>query len=319
MGNNNDRRNDSKNIIAQRILRDKFSDRYEVLDKVKKLLLLAGTDCFTILDVADYYEVTVDAIQKVYQRNKDEIDEDGVKLMSAKMLIGQTVHLVKTVESLQSKKVITYSDGRVVEIPNRGIKVFPKRAILRIGMLLTESSIAREIRSQLLNIEEKVSNTTRTQDIDEEQKLMLSVGMAVASGNASAVAIATSNLIAFKNRHIEKSEADNTQLIANNTRLYTDNKALAGEILTWNDRNKLNAGVRKLAAVTQNTFSGIWLELYKNLQYKYGICLKQRGNKPYIQWVREDEWNSVIKTFCAICTKYEKSPSEMFQQVIDKK
>lgn len=313
MENNNDRRNDSENIIMDKATRDRLAGRYDVLEKVKKLLLLPGTDYATITEIAEFYEVSIEAIQKIYQRRKSEIDMDGIKIISAQELIGHVCPISKTVVTLQTKKVITYSDGRVVEIPNRGIKVFPKRAILRIGMLLTKSSIAHEVRSQLLNIEEKVSNTTRTQDVDEEQKLMLSVGMAVASGNASAVAIAASNLIAFKNRHIKKLETDNIQLTADNTRLSTDNKALAGEILTWNNRNKLNAGVRKLAAVTQNTFSGIWLELYKNLQYKYGICLKQRGNKPYIQWVKEDEWNNVIKTFCALCEKYEESPSEMFQ------
>ena len=129
---------------------------------------------------------------------------------------------------------------------------------------------------------------------------MLAVGMAVASGDANAVAIATTNLIAFKNRHIEK--------------LKNDNKALAEGILEWKDRNKLNAGIRKLAAVTGIHFSKMWNELYKNLQYKYGICLKQRGGKPFIQWVDESEWENVIKTFCAMCEAYDQSPTEMFQQ-----
>ena len=139
-----------------------------------------------------------------------------------------------------------------------------------------------------------------TEDIEEEQKLMLSVGMAVASGDANAVAIASANLVAFKNRHIEK--------------LQNDNKALAGEILSWSDRKKLNAGVRQLAAVTGIPFGNMWNELYKNLQYKYGICLKQRGGKPFIQWVDESEWENVIKTFCAMCEAYDQSPTEMFQQ-----
>lgn len=134
---------------------------------------------------------------------------------------------------------------------------------------------------------------------------MLSVGKAVASGDANAVAVASANLIAFKNRHIEKLE--------------NDNKALAGEILTWSDRNKLNAGVRQLSAVTGVQFGNLWNELYKNLQYKYGICLKQRGEKPFIQCINESEWKSVIKTFCAICEAYGQSPTKMFQQVTPKR
>ena len=79
-----------------------------------------------------------------------------------------------------------------------------------------------------------------------------------------------------------------------------------------------NAGVRKLASVTGIHFSKIWNELYKNLQYKYRICLKQRGGTPYIQWIDEDEWKYVLKVFCAMCEAYKQSPTEMFQQTTPK-
>ena len=45
-----------------------------------------------------------------------------------------------------------FDNGKILTISNAGIKVFPKRAILRIGMLLTGSEVSSEIRSQLLNI-----------------------------------------------------------------------------------------------------------------------------------------------------------------------
>ena len=75
-------------------------------------------------------------------------------------------------------------------------------------MLLRDSEVAKVVRTQLLNIEEKASDETKTQDIDEEQSLMLSVGMAVASGDATAVAVASAKLVEFKNRHIQKLEND---------------------------------------------------------------------------------------------------------------
>ena len=65
-------------------------------------------------------------------------------------------------------------------------------------------------------------------------------------------------------------------------------------------------------------FSKIWNELYKNLQYKYRIYLKQRGGTPYIQWIDEDEWKNVLKVFCAMCEAYKQSPTEMFQQTTPK-
>ena len=290
---------EQENIISDRSMRDKCVGHYEVLERVKNLLLLPGTEMMSIEQVADYYEVSDRWIKELYGYNREEIDSDGTELLSRNFYNGSEVKPT-SVENKQTSATYIFDDGQMITINNRGLKAFSKRAVLRIGMLLQQSSVAREIRNQLLNIEEKSSDEVKVQDINEEQSLMLAVGMAVASGDANAVAVATTNLIAFKNRHIEK--------------LKNDNKALAEGILEWKDRNKLNAGIRKLAAVTGIHFSKMWNELYKNLQYKYGICLKQRGGTPYVQWIKESEWDDVMKTFCAMCEAYEQSPTEMFQQ-----
>lgn len=294
---------EQENIISDRTMRDKCVGRYEVLDKVKELLLLPGTDLMSIDRVGDYYEVSSQRVKDLYTQNKDEIDSDGTEILPRGYYNGGLIKKT-SVEQNQTSVTYTFEDGQVVKINNRGLKAFSRRAVLRIGMLLQQSEVAREVRNQLLNIEEKTSIEVKTEDIEEEQKLMLSVGMAVASGDANAVAVASANLVAFKNRHIK--------------RLENDNKALAGDILSWSNRSKLNAGVRQLAAVTGIPHGNMWNELYKNLQYKYGICLKQRGGKPYIKWIDESEWENVIKIFCAMCEAYNQSPTEMFQQTTPK-
>ena len=106
----------------------------------------------------------------------------------------------------------------------------------------------------------------------------------------------------------------NKELKEENQKLQNDNKLLAAEILTWDDRNKMNAGIRKLAAVTGTQFSMMWNELYKNLQYKYQIDVKKRGKKPFLQWIQEHEWDKVLKVFCAMCEARNLSPTDMFQQ-----
>lgn len=271
----------NNNAIFDRNMRDKCVRHYEVLKKVKELLLIPGTEFATITDIADFYEVGTEPIQKLYQRNKLEIDMDGIRLISAKELIGHQCPISQSFSKNQYKTIVTYDNGRIVEIPNRGIKVFPKRAILRMGMMLQKSKVASEVRTQLLNIEEKVESEVKTHDIKEEQKLMLEVGMAYASGDTNAVMIATTKMMEFKNRHIAKLE--------------NDNKVLAGEILLWSDRKKLNAGVRQLSAVTGISFGNMWNELYKNLQYKYGICVKQRGGTPYLQWIENTSGRVLLK------------------------
>lgn len=232
-------------FIDDRELRDKNVGRFEVLEKVKKVMLIPNTDFMTVNQLADYYStyyeeknkedniVTPDGIRKLYSLHSDELDEDGVCIKSYKdFLTGNEF----TLENLKGKVKLTHISGMSLEIPNRGIRIFPRRAIIRVGMLLRDSEIAKEVRTQLLNIEEKSSDETKIHDINKEQSLMLSVGMAVASGDATAVAVASAKLVEFKNRHIKMLE--------------NDNKALAEGILEWKDRNKLNAGIRKLAAVT---------------------------------------------------------------------
>ena len=287
----------NENIIADRSMRDKCAEHYEVLEKVKKLLLLPGTELSTVKQVAEFYEVGEKAIQSLYFDHMNELDSDGTQIKSPKDFLNL---LQGDLKNGRGKAIFIMKNNEILEIPNRGLRVFPRRAILRVGMLLRDSEVAKEVRTQLLNIEEETSDEIKTHDIDEEQSLMLSVGMAVASGDATAVAVASAKLVEFKNRHIQKLEKDN--------------KALAEGILEWCDRNKLNAGIRQLASVTGIHFSKMWNELYKNLQYKYGICVKQRGGTPYIQWINESEWDDVMKTFCVMCEAYEQSPSEMLQQ-----
>lgn len=284
-------------FIDDRTLRDNKVGHYEVLEKVKKLLLIPSFEVMTLKQVADYYEVDPHTVEMICSRNSDELNSDGVCRKKVKdFLNSQHVRAEKS----SYTTTFVYDNGLNITMSNGGLKVFPRRAILRVGMLLRDSEVAKEVRTQLLNVEEKTSDETKTHDINEEQSLMLSVGMAVASGDATAVAVASAKLVEFKNRHIQKLE--------------NDNKALAEGILEWKDRNKLNAGIRKLAAVTGIHFSKMWNELYKNLQYKYGICVKQRGGTPYIQWIDESEWADVMKTFCAMCEAYEQSPTEMLQQ-----
>ena len=90
--------------------------------------------------------------------------------------------------------------------------------------------------------------------------------------------------------------------------------ALAGDILEWSDRKKMSAGIRRLKTFTTLTYADLWNELYRNLQYKYGISLKQRGKSPFIQHVKESEWDKVIKVFSAMCEAYGQSPTDMFKQ-----
>lgn len=294
----------SESMVDNHDLRNELIARTEVLDKVKKLLLIPEMNCMTIRQVADYYEVDVDTIQRCYQRNRTEIVGDGVANKTPKvfkdLLTEQDVQLVQNRTNL----VIQIDDNTRLEIPNRGIKCFSKRAILRIGMLLRDSKIAQEVRTQLLNIVEHTAEEKPellTQDIDDEEKLQAAIGKAFATGDIMEFATAAQAYTAFQRRHIDRIE--------------TSNKLLTGEILHISDRKMFNRVMRKFASTLHISFGVAFSMLYKQLSYRYGIDLKKRGDRktPYIQYIKDDEWDKVQKVIVAILEKYNVNVKEFFE------
>ena len=288
-------------LLENRELRESLMQHCEVLDKVKELLLLPGEEVATIKQVAAFYEVGEEAIKAVYMRNSNELNSDG---LINKKYTDLSKLQVASLKTGKGKVTLSFENGTTLDYPTRGAKVFPRRAILRVGMLLRDSEVAKEVRTQLLNIEEKTTEEVKVADITEEQQLYLEIGQAYGTGDPDQIMLATAKLTAFKNRHIQQLE--------------TDNKGLAGQVLEWKDRSKLNAAVRKLGTVIQQPIGSVWSELYTNLLYKYSIDLKKRnfGKKPYIANVKENEWDKVLQVFCALCEHYEQSPSDMFQHIV---
>lgn len=82
---------EQENIISDRSMRDKCVGRYDVLEKVKTLLLLPDTDLMSINGVADYYEVSPQRIKDLYTQNKEEIDGDGTSLIKRDFYNGSLV------------------------------------------------------------------------------------------------------------------------------------------------------------------------------------------------------------------------------------
>lgn len=120
------------NFTEEKDLRDKCMEEIGVLDKVKKMFLIPEIELMTMTQVADYFAVDINTIRVCYQRNREEIEPDGVVFKRSSELMAHLVLL----EKKQTTKVYEISKDEKVVIPNRGINCFPKRAILRIVMLL---------------------------------------------------------------------------------------------------------------------------------------------------------------------------------------
>ena len=123
-------------LVESKTARQQLIGKCSVLDKVKMLHYLTKDMKSTIQQVAAYYDVPEKTIQTIMRRNRDELNEDGIEVVKGE-------ELKKLFCNLQAEGSKT-----------RKLTLLPKRAVLRIGMLLTESPIASAVRNYLLNLEE---------------------------------------------------------------------------------------------------------------------------------------------------------------------
>ena len=293
-------------LIERRDLRQQYIDRIDVLNKVKALVMLPDLELMTVVQIADFYEVDTDVIQKVYQRHKAEITEDGVVNLTVKFLIEKQIQLKNRIQK-KGRCEIEFSDGTRLIVPNRGIKAFGKRTILRIGMLLRDSEIAKEVRTQLLNTFDNAPNEVKVMDINEELEIQSKIGQAFLSGDIMQIAQAVTEGMAYKNRHISKLEAQYNDLTI-------INKALTKKSLHWDKRASINKAVRVLANTLNTNAAFVWSELYNELLYGHHINLKKRGKSPYIQHIKEDEWGSVVSVFTSMCESKGVNTAEILKK-----
>ena len=160
-------------ILESLKAREELIGRTEVLDKVKELILLPNTEFATTEQVATYFNTTKDNIKQTKKRNNDELISDGVKNSSYKEI----------------KQLINSDNVSPLKIPPKGTLLFPKRAILRMAMLLRDSEVAKEIRTRLLDIVQDASEgkdniiNNVVDEIDEEKLLSERLTQAIMSGD----------------------------------------------------------------------------------------------------------------------------------------
>jgi len=290
-------------LIDDRALRAQLTERVEVLDRVKELLLLPNMEMYTMQQIADYYESAFETVASCVKRNREELNGDG--LMLAKPDFWKVQNELSKVASGRGWVEYRLDEDVTIRVPNGGVLLFPKRAVLRIGMLLRDSEVAKEVRTQLLNTFEtavEVMPEEVVAPIADEQELLMNVAKAFTSGDAQEIMFATSAYAAFQNRHIQQLEADK--------------RVLTTDILNWTDRSRINKAIRILAGRLHANVGMVWNTLYDELLYKHHIALRMRGSAPYIQHVRDDEWPMVQQTLAAMCESFGISPSRIIDRAL---
>lgn len=139
-------------LTESRTMRAQTAGRVDVLDKVKALALLPDGVHATTEIVASYYEVDAEAIKSVARRNAVELEENGLRT-----LVGT---------ELREYKRTTEGQGDPLSARSKSLRLFSRRAILNVGQLLTESDVARQVRTYLLEVEELAAPETRSEAAD---------------------------------------------------------------------------------------------------------------------------------------------------------
>lgn len=106
-----------------------------ILDKVKGILfaLWKGDSIASTNQIADFYEVDEDTIRQVVSRHRDEFESDGLKVLRGKDL--------RDVRDMMS---LTQDTPKAL--------AWTPRATLRLGMLLRDSLIAKQVRTTLIDL-----------------------------------------------------------------------------------------------------------------------------------------------------------------------
>ncbi|WP_107571927.1 hypothetical protein [Clostridioides difficile] len=248
-------------LIENKELRDRNIDRVDVLEHVKEILTLANTDFSTVELVSEYYEVDKHTVEVLIQRNREELKLDGLKLYR-KSNIAEILANSENAHSVSFK------------IPSRGLILIPKRAILRIGMLLRDSEVAKEVRTRLLDIVHDAEEQTEIviEEIRTEQNIKEDMLEAIISGDHNKLSVLQTELIGLKNKRISHLE----DVITNSVTI-TESKAI------------INKCVRTIAVKKFNCMFGkAWDEFYRFINYKLGINVRNRKGKGLARFSDEE-------------------------------
>lgn len=145
-----------KYVESQSIRNDILDNiSYDFLDKIKIIPYLTNDMVISTNQIANFYECGLEAVKTIIKRNREEFENDGMIVLK-----GQDLKDFKEkIGEVQNEPTLNYASS---------LTILPKRSLLRIGMILTNNTIATKIRNYLLNIEEKTDVDRKSWAIQRE-------------------------------------------------------------------------------------------------------------------------------------------------------
>ncbi|WP_392534315.1 hypothetical protein [Nostoc sp. C117] len=130
---------ESKTARDSQLLATSNSDAENILNKVKQIFFAVweGSGWLTLKQVAEFYEVSEETIDANFKRHRDEFEADGIRLLR-----GQALNDARCIMHLASK--------------TSSVNLFPPRAVMRMGFILRDSEIAKQVRNIALDMIEAI-------------------------------------------------------------------------------------------------------------------------------------------------------------------
>ena len=136
------------------------NDRDLVMEEKNKTRLLdmlrkfgTVTDYMTEQMVAEFYGVPNNTIKTIATRNEDELKKYGYK-------------------SYKKSEILKFQIETLENIPNRGLRLYPIEAVIVVGMMLTESKVAEQLRSEIIK---EVFSDNKPSTLTRKEELILSL------------------------------------------------------------------------------------------------------------------------------------------------
>lgn len=246
--------NKSDILIESKTMRDSVADRTDVLDKVKKLKLLPDDINLTIEMAANYYEVGIEAIHSNFKDYRKEFESDGLKILKGEEL---------------KKFVMSHKDmANYVSKKTRSLSIFPKRALLRLGMFLKESRVAQSVRDSLLDNEQQNKPQNIIQ-IPTELNLLGQISDAIQQSFKAMVSI--QNELTETKKEVQEAKEETKQL---KEEIDDVRSGLVDVNLPL--RTQFNDAVRKYARRHELEFDDAYNNVYSTLGKQNHVDLKKR-------------------------------------------
>jgi len=147
-------------FIESRVARDRQiaeipgEQAQEMLNRAKALMFTVwkGEGIATSEQVAEFYEVTTDVVRDNVRRHRDEFEVDGLRTIKGKSLTE-----VREIISLTSQTV--------------NATLWTPRAALRLGMLLRDSEVAKQVRNLLVEMVAQGGRSPSTRELELQIEL----------------------------------------------------------------------------------------------------------------------------------------------------